>query len=205
MQISITRTRQPKPKPADSDLAFGTLFTDHMFQMDYSPQNGWHNPRIEPYGPLTMEPSTMVLHYGQGVFEGLKAFRTADDAIRMFRPKDNLRRMNRSARQLCIPELDEGLALEALKALVDLDRDWVPRTHGTSLYIRPTIIATGPLTSDRLAKEIMTLTGTRSLYVYDAISPIVTRESINMEVPFRASRYGKGGDEYINCPLATDQ
>jgi branched-chain amino acid aminotransferase len=191
MDLSITRATQLKTKPADGDLTFGTVFSDHMFQMDYDPDHGWHNPRIEPYGPIAMEPSTMVLHYGQGVFEGLKAFRTAEDAIRMFRPQDNMRRINRSARQLCIPQLDEAFALEALKALIDLDRDWVPRTHGTSLYIRPTIIAMDPFLGVRASHtyRFFVILGPVGAYYAEGFNPVkiwVTQDYV------RAVRGGVG-------------
>jgi len=144
MKLTITTTGRPKAKPDDAHLGFGTIFTDHMFNMDYSPDSGWHNPRIEPYQPLVLDPSTMVLHYGQAVFEGLKGYRTGDGKIQLFRPHDNFTRINRSCRELCIPPIDEGFALEALKELLSLERDWVPGAPETSLYIRPTIIATDP-------------------------------------------------------------
>jgi len=144
MQISITKSDQLKPKPDESKLGFGTIFTDHMFNMDYSVEKGWHNPRIEPYGPLSMDPSTMVLHYGQGVFEGLKAYRTKKGNIQLFRPRENFKRLNYSNRKLCIPEIDEAFALDALKQLLDVEQAWVPSQPGTSLYIRPTIIAMDP-------------------------------------------------------------
>lgn len=143
MEIPITKADKLKSHPDDASLAFGTIFTDHMFNMDYSLEKGWHDPRIEPYKPIEIDPSAMVLHYGQAIFEGLKAF-SADSIIQMFRPKDNLKRFNRSARTLCIPEIDEAFALTALKKLINLDRKWVPKSHGTSLYIRPIIIATDP-------------------------------------------------------------
>ena len=144
MQITITKADQLKSKPDDAKLGFGTLFTDHMFNMDYHPDKGWHNPRIEPYTSIAMDPATMVLHYGQGIFEGLKAYRTGSGKIQLFRPGNNFKRLNRSARMLCIPELDETFALDALKALLGIEKDWVPRAPQTSLYIRPTIIATDP-------------------------------------------------------------
>ncbi|UCF90934.1 MAG: branched-chain amino acid aminotransferase [Desulfobacterales bacterium] len=144
MQLTITRTETLKPKPDDSNLGFGTIFTDHMFNLDYAPDKGWYDPRIEPYAPLAMDPATMVLHYGQGVFEGLKAYRTASGRIQLFRPRDNFQRLNRSCRILCMPEADEDFALRALKELLTLEKDWVPRASGTSLYVRPTIVATDP-------------------------------------------------------------
>ncbi len=145
MQLTITKADRLKAKPDVSNpLAFGTIFTDHMFNMDYNPDKGWHNPRIEPYSPIQMDPATMVLHYGQAVFEGLKAYRTDSGAIQLFRPRDNYKRLNRSSHLLCIPEIDEAFGIEALKALIRLEQDWVPGAPGTSLYIRPTIIATDP-------------------------------------------------------------
>jgi branched-chain amino acid aminotransferase len=144
MSISITRADQLKAKPDEANLGFGTKFTDHMFNMDYAPDTGWHNPRIEPYAPIVMDPATMVLHYGQAVFEGLKAYRRPDGRIQLFRPLDNFRRLNRSNEILCIPRIDENFALDALKELLKLEQEWVPRVPGTSLYIRPTIIATDP-------------------------------------------------------------
>lgn len=144
MQVNITKADTLKPKPDDSTLGFGTIFTDHMFNMDYNPEQRWHNPRIEPYTSIEMDPSTMVLHYGQAIFEGLKAYRTDSGDIQLFRPKENFKRFNSSARALCIPEIDEALSLKALKQLLVLEKDWVPGAPGTSLYIRPTIIATDP-------------------------------------------------------------
>ncbi|MEA3428960.1 MAG: branched-chain amino acid aminotransferase [Thermodesulfobacteriota bacterium] len=142
MQLTITKSDILKPKPDDSNLGFGTIFTDHMFNMDYNPENRWHNPRIEPYTTIEMDPATAVLHYGQAVFEGMKAYKTDLDAVRFFRPKDNFNRLNRSCRMLCIPEFDEDFVFDAMKQLIALEKDWIPRTPETSLYIRPTIIAT---------------------------------------------------------------
>ncbi|MBW2683985.1 MAG: branched-chain amino acid aminotransferase [Deltaproteobacteria bacterium] len=144
MKITINKAEKLKTHPEDSGLGFGTFFTDHMFNMDYNPEKGWHNPRIEPYGPIEMDPSTMVLHYGQAIFEGLKAYKTESGEINLFRPQDNLKRLNNSGHMLCMPALDEEFVLEALLTLLSIEKDWVPGTEGTSLYIRPTIIATDP-------------------------------------------------------------
>jgi len=144
MKLTLTKADQLKTKPDDSKLSFGTIFTDYMFNMDYNPQDGWYNPRIEPYAPIDMDPATMMLHYGQGVFEGLKAYRTETGAVQLFRPQANFKRLNNSSRRLCIPEIDEDLALDFLKQLLTIEKDWVPSAPGTSLYIRPTIIATDP-------------------------------------------------------------
>ena len=138
----ITRTSMPKPKPADETLAFGKVLTDHMFLMNYEQGKGWFNPRIEPYGPLSLDPATSVLHYGQAIFDGLKAFRGDDGRIRLFRADRHAQRFDRSARIMCMPELPVDIIRQSFDALVGLDADWVPRKPGTSLYLRPTIIAT---------------------------------------------------------------
>jgi branched-chain amino acid aminotransferase len=140
--IAITRTTSPKQTPPDETLAFGKVFTDHIFLMNYDEGKGWHSPRIEPYGPFTLDPACCVLHYGQGIFDGLKAFRGHDGQIRIFRGADHAKRLNRSAHYLCIPEMDPAVVEESFRALVDVDQRWVPSLAGTSLYIRPTIIAT---------------------------------------------------------------
>ncbi len=138
----ITRTSSPKAKPADETLSFGKVLTDHMFLMNYDEGQGWHSPRIEPYGPLSLDPATSVLHYGQAIFDGLKAFRGDDGQIRLFRADRHAERFNRSARIMCMPEVPVDLVRQSFDALVGVDADWVPRKAGTSLYLRPTIIAT---------------------------------------------------------------
>ncbi len=151
--ITITRTTTPRPKPKDAELAFGTEFTDHLFLMDYQADKGWFHPRVEPYGPLSLDPATAVLHYAQSMFEGLKAFRGKDGKVRLFRPDKHVERLNRTAQRLCIPTLDPEMVLKSWTTLVGVDRDWVPRAIGTSLYIRPTIIASEPFLGVRPAKS----------------------------------------------------
>ncbi|ETR72036.1 MAG: Branched-chain-amino-acid aminotransferase [Candidatus Magnetoglobus multicellularis str. Araruama] len=150
--LSITKTEQLKACPKDDELNFGVDFTDYMFNMDYNQDTGWHNARIEPYQSMIMDPSTMVLHYGQAVFEGLKAYKTSSGNIQLFRPEQNFARLNRSCRLLCIPEIDQAFSLNALKELLTLEKRWVPGAPGTSLYIRPTIIATDPFLGVRASK-----------------------------------------------------
>ena len=140
--ISIQLTENKKEKTPENKLGFGLHFTDHMFIMDYSSEKGWYDPRIVPYQPITLDPAAKVFHYGQTIFEGLKAYRGKDGKILLFRPERNFQRMNRSNDRLDVPEIDEQLALEALKQLVRVDQDWVPSAEGTSLYIRPFVIAT---------------------------------------------------------------
>lgn len=144
-EIKIELTKQPKAKPVDqSKLGFGNIFTDHMFIMNYDEGQGWHDPRVIPYAPLALDPAAMCLHYGQEVFEGLKAYKTADDRILLFRPDRNMARLNVSNERLCIPAIDEELAVKAIETLVSVEKDWIPTEEGTSLYIRPFIIAVDP-------------------------------------------------------------
>ena len=145
MKIRLTKAsaEEKKTPPATlSGVEFGTVFSDHMFCMDYHVGKGWHNAQIKSYGPISLEPSSMVLHYAQMSFEGLKAYKIQSGEHALFRPRENFKRMNRTARRMCIPELDVDEVLDALKELLRLDSGWVPDEHGTSLYIRPTILAT---------------------------------------------------------------
>jgi branched-chain amino acid aminotransferase len=153
--IRITKTTNKKDKPKDKDLTFGTVFTDHMFVANFQEEKGWYDPRVEPYGPFPLDPATAVLHYGQSLFEGLKAFRGKDGVVRLFRPQKHVERLNRTATRMTIPQLEPDLILRSWTTVVDLDREWVPSSVGTSLYIRPTIIASEPFLGVRPAKEYL--------------------------------------------------
>ena len=143
LDIKITRTTAPKAKPQDeSKLGFGKIFTDHMFLMDYTAGEGWHDARIVPYGCWELDPATTVFHYAQEIFEGMKAYRTAEGKIQLFRPDCNANRFNDSADRLGMPPIPPEDFVQAVKTLVDVDRDWVPHSDGASLYIRPFCIAT---------------------------------------------------------------
>ena len=142
LNISINRTNTPKEKPDYSNLGFGKIFTDHMFVMNYTEGKGWYDPRIVPYGKISLDPSAMVFHYGQEMFEGMKAYYGVDGKIRLFRPDMNAKRANASNERLCIPEIPEEDFVQAVSELVKVDADWIPKNEGTSLYIRPFVIAT---------------------------------------------------------------
>ena len=143
-EFPITRAATLKPKPDPKTLVFGRSFTDHMFVMNYSTDKGWHDGRIVPYGPFELEPSAMVLHYAQEVFEGMKAYRTPDGGVQLFRPMENALRLQSSCERLCIPPVDPQTVVDAITQLVKLEADWVPSEPDTSLYIRPFVIATDP-------------------------------------------------------------
>lgn len=156
MELKVLPISEQKEKFTDeSQLAFGQIFTDRMFVMEYDSGQGWHSARIQPYGPFSLDPAAMVLHYSQEIFEGLKAFRRPDGSIAMFRPNDNIDRFNRSARRMCMPEVDEQFFMDAMLELVRLEADWVPKTLGTSLYIRPTMIATEAMLGVRPANKYL--------------------------------------------------
>jgi len=191
MEITVKHAEELKPKPDQTKLGFGTIFTDYMFNMDYSPERSWYSPRIEPYGPINMDPATMFLHYAQGVFEGLKAYRTDSGDLQLFRPQENMKRLNRSCRRLCIPELDETFALDAMKQLIGMEQEWVPSQPETSLYVRPTIIATDPFLGVRASHtyRFFIILSPVGAYYPEGFNPIkiwVTREYV------RAVRGGVG-------------
>lgn len=143
LDIKVTKSKKPKEKQ-QGNLGFGNWFTDHMFLMDYTEGKGWHDPRIVPYGDLALSPASMVFHYGQEMFEGMKAYRDSEGNSFLFRPDMNAKRSNQTCDRLCMPQMKEEDYVDAVKALVKLDEDWIPRAKGTSLYIRPFMIATQP-------------------------------------------------------------
>lgn len=156
LNIKIEKTTTPKELPKeDNPLRFGTIFTDHMFIMNYETGKGWHDARIVPYQTINLDPSAMVFHYGQEMFEGLKAYKAEDGRTLLFRPDKNIERANRTNRRICIPEIPEDDFLQAIKAIVKMDEAWIPTKPGTSLYIRPFIIATDPFLGVRPSDTYM--------------------------------------------------
>ena len=183
---------QRKPKPTDDQaLGFGRIFSDHMFLMEYTRERGWHNARILPYGPLSLDPAAMVLHYGQAIFEGLKAYRGQGGSVCLFRPRMNFDRMNRSAARLCMPEIPVDDQMQAVSVLARADRDWIPAARGTSLYVRPAMIATEAGLGVRPSAEYVyfILTGPVGNYYARGFEPV----RIRVEQQYvRASRGGLG-------------
>jgi branched-chain amino acid aminotransferase len=190
--IRISQASVKKTKPRDSDLTFGTVFTDHMFVMDFQEEKGWYDPRIEPYGPIALDPAAAVLHYAQAVFDGLKAFRGRDGRVRLFRPQKHVERLVQSSQRLCIPPLDPELALKSLVTLVGMEKDWVPSTVGTSLYVRPTIIASEPFLGVRPAKSYIyyVILSPVGAYYPEGINPV---KILVVDKYVRAVEGGVGG------------
>ena len=175
IKVMPARPDQLRKKPADeSNLGFGDILTDHMFLMNYEKGKGWLNPRIEPYHALAIDPAAMAIHYGQEVFEGLKAYRGKDGSIYLFRARENYVRMNRSAARLCMPEVEIDFVMEGMKKLILLDREWVPRSPGTSLYIRPTMLATEPHLGVRPATAYLffIIIGPVGAYYKEGLNPV---------------------------------
>lgn len=195
--ISVTRNTRPSEKPAaGAKLGFGQIFTDHMFIMDYVEGKGWIDPRIVPYGPLVIEPSAMVFHYGQAIFEGLKAYRLPDGTISLFRPRLNFERVNSSNARMVIPSVDPDFCVHALKELIRIDADWVPSDEGTSLYIRPFIIATDPCLGVRPAHtyKFMIILSPSGAYYPQGLNPV------NIYVEDQYVRAVRGGTGFAKTP-----
>lgn len=174
LNIKVEKATTLKEKPDQNQLGFGDLFTDHMFIMDYEEGKGWIDPRIVPYQDITLAPSAMVFHYGQEMFEGLKAYRTEADDILLFRPEKNIARTNVTNERICIPQVNEADILQAIKAIVDIESDWVPNAVGTSLYIRPFIIATDPYLGVRPSRtyKFMIILSPVGAYYKAGINPV---------------------------------
>ena len=175
LDIKITKTTTPKARPTDeSKLGFGKIFTDHMFVMDYKEGQGWYDPRIVPYAPFSLDPACVVFHYAQEVFEGMKAYRTADNKIQLFRPDCNAKRMQDSADRLCIPQIPVEDYIQACKALVEIDKDWVPRADGASLYLRPFVIASDVGLGVHASKEYIfcIIAAPSGAYYAEGINPV---------------------------------
>lgn len=209
LNIRYELTKTPKAKPQDeTKLGFGHIFTDHMFVMDYITGKGWHDARIVPYEDFRISPAAMCLHYGQTVFEGLKAYRTAGGDIQFFRPIENFKRMNVSNDRLVIPRIDEQDCLQALHALVEVDKDWVPHTDGASLYVRPFIISVDPFLGVKPADHYMffIILSPSGAYYETGLNPV----SIYVESKYvRAVRGGMGfaktGGNYAASLIGQDE
>lgn len=190
MQVEVRETTTPREKPV-GDLGFGRVFTDHVFRMDYDEVHGWHGPRIEPYGPVALDPAASSLHYAQTVFEGLKAFRGVDGVVRLFRPDRHADRFQQSCDRMCIPRLPEGVFIEAVERAVAQEKAWVPTEEGAALYVRPFVFATEPFLGVRPAKAytFMVLMSPVGAYYGQGFSPVriwVERHAV------RAARGGVG-------------
>lgn len=199
-EISITKTTSPKAKPQDeSQLGFGKIFTDHMFLMDYSEDKGWHNGRIVPFGPIPTHPASTVFHYGAEIFEGMKAYRAVDGTIRLFRPLENIKRLNNSAERLCLPKLDEEGCLDILNTITELEKDWIPHSEGTSLYLRPFLYGNDPHLGVHAVKNAVfaVICSPVGAYYAEGINPVkIAIESNDVRAVRGGTGYAKCGGNY---------
>lgn len=199
MDIKIERNPHPAEKPDSSTLGFGRIFTDHMFIMDYYEGEGWKDARIVPFGPITLHPAATVLHYGSEIFEGLKAYRKADGHVQLFRPIENIRRMNNSAERLCLPQIPEDLAMQVLTEFVKLEKDWTPDKEGTSLYIRPFMFGNDENLGVHSVKHttFMIITSPVGSYYKEGINPVrIMIESEDVRAVRGGTGYAKCGGNY---------
>lgn len=189
-RIETAPPEQRRPKPTDeSALGFGKIYSDHMFTMRWTSHDGWGEPTVKPFANLELSPASLVLHYGQTIFEGLKAYRNRKGAVNLFRAADNAARFNRSAVRLDLPEVDPAVFIDAIEELLELDHEWIPRSHGTSLYVRPTMVATEPYIGLKSTQEALffVITGPVGAYYPEGFNPV------KITVSDRYSRAGPGG------------
>ncbi len=195
MEIRIEKTTTPKAKPDWKNLGFGHIFTDHMFIMDYDEGQGWHDARIVPYQPIVLDPSALVFHYAQECFEGLKAYRCPDGSVQLFRPDKNAERMQSTHDRLCIPQIPVADFVDAIKALVSIDKDWVPSEPDTSLYIRPFTIATESVLGVKASAkyQFIIICSPSGAYYAEGLNPV------KIYVEDEYVRATPGGTGYIKC------
>ena len=208
MNISITENTAPKIIPKDSELGFGKHFTDHMFIMDYEEGLGWHNARIVPFGYISLHPASTVLHYGAEIFEGLKAYRTADGSIQLFRPMENIKRLNTSAMRMCLPTIDEDVALEVLEAFIRHEEQWVPHSKGSSLYVRPYMFGNDETLGVHTVKRAtyMIIASPSGSYYKEGINPVkIMIENEDVRTVRGGTGYAKCGGNYAASTRAGER
>ena len=208
MDIKIVKTQNPKTMPPENELGFGKFFSDHMFVMDWEDGKGWHDARIIPFGYITIHPASTVLHYGSEIFEGLKAYRAENGDIQLFRPMENIRRMNNSADRMCLPTIPEEDMLEAIKTFVDLEKDFVPYSFGTSLYLRPFMFGNDESLGVHTVKHatFMIIASPSGSYYKEGINPVkIMIESEDVRAVKGGTGEAKCGGNYAASNRAGDK
>ena len=208
MEIKITKTTTPASMPAEDKLGFGKVFTDHMFLMDYEEGKGWFDARIVPFGNISLHPASTVLHYGAEIFEGMKAYRRADGGVQLFRPMENIRRMNNSAERMCLPLIDEADMLEILTTFVKLEEKWVPKSFGTSLYLRPFTFGNDESLGVHAVKRatFMLIASPSGSYYAEGINPVkIMIESEDVRTVRGGTGYAKCGGNYAASTRAGER
>lgn len=208
MEIRIERVEEKGVMPPESELGFGRVFSDHMFVMEYDEGRGWHDARIVPFGNISLHPASTVLHYGAEIFEGLKAYRTEEGEVRLFRPMENIRRLNSSAERMCLPTIDEDEAFEILKTFVKVEKDWVPKSFGTSLYLRPYMFGNDEHLGVHTVSSavFMIIASPSGSYYKEGINPVkIMIESEDVRTVRGGTGYAKCGGNYAASTRAGDR
>ena len=208
MEIKIIKTATPKEMPPENELGFGKYFTDHMFLMDYEEGKGWHDARIVPFGYVSLHPASTVLHYGAEIFEGLKAYRRADGGVQLFRPLENVRRMNRSAERMSLPEIDEKDLMEILTTFVKTEERFVPKSFGTSLYLRPFTFGNDETLGVHAVKRatFMLIASPSGSYYKEGINPVgIMIENEDVRTVRGGTGYAKCGGNYAASTRAGEK
>ncbi len=208
MEIKIVESGKKVSLPPESELGFGKHFTSHMFVMEYEEGIGWQNARIVPFENISLHPASTVLHYGAEIFEGLKAYRTASGDVQLFRPIENIRRMNRSAERMCLPEIDEELAMELLVAYVKHESEYVPYSFGTSLYLRPFMFGNDEALGVHTVKRatFMIIASPSGSYYKEGINPVkIMIESEDVRTVRGGTGYAKCGGNYAASTRAGEK
>lgn len=208
MNIRIIESDKPFVMPPESELGFGKVFTNHMFVMDYEEGRGWYDARIVPFGNVSLHPASTVLHYGAEIFEGLKAYRASDGSIRLFRPTENIKRLNRSAERMCLPTLDEQESLEILKAFVRHEEKWIPHTFGTSLYLRPFMFGNDESLGVHTVKRAtyMIIASPSGSYYKEGINPVkIMIENEDVRTVRGGTGFAKCGGNYAASTRAGER
>ena len=208
MEIKITKTTAPGVMPPENELGFGRVFTDHMLLVDWTEKDGWQNARIQPFANISLHPASTVLHYGAEIFEGLKAYRRADGGVQLFRPMENIRRMNNSAERMSLPQMDEKDMLELLTTFVKLEEKWVPKSFGTSLYLRPFLFGNDESLGVHAVKNatFMLIASPSGSYYAEGINPVsIMIESEDVRTVRGGTGYAKCGGNYAASTRAGER
>ncbi len=208
MEIKITKTTAPKTMPPESELGFGKVFTDHMLLVDWTAEEGWKDARIVPFGRIDLHPASTVLHYGAEIFEGLKAYRRADGGVQLFRPTENVKRMNRSAERMSLPEMNEEDMLRLITTFVELEEKWVPKSFGTSLYLRPFLFGNDEALGVHAVHNatFMLIASPSGSYYKEGINPVgIMIENEDVRTVRGGTGYAKCGGNYAASTRAGER
>ena len=208
MEIRIEKTKNPQTMPPENELGFGKVFTDHMLLVDWTEGKGWYDARILPFGRIDLHPASTVLHYGAEIFEGLKVYRRADGGIQMFRPQENVKRMNNSAERMSLPQMDEKDMLELMTTFVKLEEKWVPKSFGTSLYLRPFMFGNDEALGVHAVKNatFMIIASPSGSYYKEGINPVgIMIENEDVRTVRGGTGYAKCGGNYAASTRAGER